>query len=511
MKKTLIILLLLTLLINSVFAANQVFSSKRAQLLDGENAGAITLVKEQDYASQLGGVRAIEILDRPSLAIGEKDYPVTVGDVYSLTYTLSGVSIVLPLQVTHSGTVRVPNVGDFSTLNKSFIELKNEIEQGVTSNYPYSNPTLTLTKTGVFTVFVSGEVYSSRRVEAWGLTRLSDMIGYATNMASTRNVIVKNSDGETSYDLYKALKEGDSNSDPILKSGDTVIFTERERLITIGGSVMIPGSYQLEEGEDLNALINRYAGGFSKNADSSKIILKRFENGRYNESIIENIDNLTLLDGDIIYISAIQSELYSVSIEGALLNDQKSASVSGSASTSYYFRFSTGDTVRDLVEVMNPYFISESDLAGASLIRKGEIIPISFADVLYGNDEMGNMALESGDRFIIPFSQLIVNVIGAVNKSGVYGFVPGKTASYYITLAGGYSTDAKGQNDFTIRDKYGNKIKASEVVPAEAVIEVARDNFVKNLQPAVAVIGIVSSVLAIVTSTLAIVAPSIYW
>ena len=120
------------------------------------------------------------------------------------------------------------------------------------------------------------------------------------------------------------------------------------------------------------------------------------------------------------------------------------------------------------------------------------------------------MPLKSGDRFIIPFNQLVVNVIGAVNKSGVYGYVPGKTASYYITLAGGMSTDSKGQNDFTVRDKYGNKLKNSNPVPSEAVIEVERDNFVRNLQPAVAVIGIVSSVLAIVSATLAIVAPTIY-
>ena len=508
MKRKLLIALLFLIMTFTLSAANQVVSSKKAAAFDA--AGDVyTLIRQESYTSQLGNVVPAVMPDRTSAALGDISYPVTVGDVYTLSYTISGATIELPLLVTHSGTVTVPGVGTISTSGKTYMELKDAVEKSVTSYYPYSNPVLTLTKTGVFTVYVSGEVYASQYAEAWGLTRLSDLAGLATDLASTRSVTVRNASGEKTYDLFRAVREGDESQNPILRNGDSVIFGRRECLVTVGGAVNRPGSYQLLEGEGVTELLNSYAAGFASNADLSAIVLRRYENGAYSERVIDKESDLKLKDSDIIYVTQLRTDLGSVSVEGALLN-KDGVQISGNASASYYFRFAEGDTVRDLVEIMSDYFISASDLAGVYLVRDGENIAMSFSDILYGNDEAGAMTLKSGDRFIIPFNQLVVSVIGAVNKSGVYGFVPGKTASYYITLAGGMSTDSKGRDEYTIRDKYGNKVRNTDPVPSEAVIEVERDNFVRNLQPAVAVIGIVSSVLAIVSATLAIVAPSIY-
>ncbi|MGN0906319.1 MAG: SLBB domain-containing protein [Bullifex sp.] len=509
MKRIILIALLLLTVTLTLSAANQVVSSKKAAAFDAAGE-SYTLVKQESYTSQLGNVTPAAMPDRTSAALGNINYPVTVGDVYTLSYTVSGATIELPLLVTHSQTVTVPSVGTISTEGKTYMQLKDAVEKSVTSYYPYSNPVLTLTKTGVFSVYVSGEVYASRYAEAWGLTRLSDLIALATDMASTRSVTVRNASGEKTYDLYRAVREGDENENPILRNGDSVIFSRRDTLVTVGGAVNRPGSYQILEGEGVSELLSSYAGGFASNADIAAIVLRRYENGAYTERVIPADSDIELEDSDIIYVTALRTDLGSVSVEGALLNKDTGTQISGNASASYYFRFAEGDTVRDLVEGMSDYFISASDLSGVYLIRNGENIALSFSDILYGNDETGSMMLKSGDRFIIPFNQLVVNVIGAVNKSGVFGYVPGKNASYYITLAGGLSTDSKGPDDYTVRDKYGNKLKNSDPVPSEAVIEVERDNFVRNLQPAVAVIGIVSSVLAIVSATLAIVAPSIY-
>ena len=509
MKRKIIISLLLLVLTFTLSAANQVVSSKKALEFDAASE-SYTVVRQESYPSQLGNVVPAVMPDRTSAALGDVNYPVTVGDVYTLTYTVSGATIELPLLVTHSGTITVPSVGTISTVGRTYMELKDAVEKSVTSYYPYSNPVLILTKTGVFSVYVSGEVQAARYADSWGLTRLSDLISLATDMASTRSVTVRNGSGEKTYDLYKGVREGDESQNPILRNGDSVVFNRRECLVTVGGAVNRPGSYQLLSGEGVSALLNSYADGFSSNADLTSIVLRRYEDGAYRETVITADSDIKLNDSDIIYVNSLRTDLGSVSVEGALLNREGTTQISGNASASYYFRFAEGDTVRDLVEGMSDYFISASDLAGVYLIRGGENIALSFSDILYGNDEAGTMPLKSGDRFIIPFNQLVVNVIGAVNKSGVYGYVPGKTASYYITLAGGMSTDSKGQDDFTVRDKYGNKLKNSDPVPSEAVIEVERDNFVRNLQPAVAVIGIVSSVLAIVSATLAIVAPTIY-
>lgn len=519
MKPLICALSILVLIAAPIAAQPQIIDSPQAAILLQTQQG-LKSIDRQSYVVQLGYPEVqteaqdgrAELEMRALIATGEKDYPVTVGDIYTLLYSSEVGPVSISLTVPHGGRMRVPGFGTFVVEGKTFAQLKEEIEDVVLRYYPYGDPVLSIQSTGVFLVDVTGESRNSTKVEAWGLSRLSSVISNASEAASTRKVTVVSRDGVSrDYDLYEVLREG-NGTDPLLSAGDRVIFSKRGTEITISGNVNRPGTYQIDAGETLDQVIDRYAHGAMTSADISSISIVRYVNGERSERKVKKGDGVALSDGDVISIFPAELYLGSVTVEGALSDPEATAAarVGGQAAIKLFFRFAEGERVRDLVEAMSSYFSASSDLADCYLIRDGVSTPISFSDILYGNSSAGEMELKNSDRFVIPFSQNFVTVNGAVNSTGTYGYVPGRTAQYYIGLAGGMSAQAKSSRDYTITDKNGNALEMDAVVPAEAVIEVTRDNFVTNLQPTVAVVSLTAGILGIVATSLAILLPHVY-
>ncbi len=499
-----------------LMADNQVVSSQRVTSLEEENAASQTSLW-QSYEEQLGLTMPDQIdLDylqemRLMEARGDINYMVTVGDIYQLAYTYNNQPVTLSLEVTHSPSVPVPSIGSFDRTGRTFTEFKNEVEAAILARYPYSNPNLTMIATGAFPVHVSGYVDSSQTVSAWALDSLSDMAYYASDNASTRDVTVISADGfESHYDLYKAKREGDLSQDPFLRPGDRIIFNQKETTVLVNGAVMRSGTYQILDGETLADVISGYALGLSRQADAGRISVTRYENGTYSEyNVALDDSSFALRDGDSIRVYSLDYPVGSVTLEGALQSSDSSAgtnSIAGQVSTQYFFRFLAGDTVEDMLVQMSPYFTASSDLDGCYLTRGGKSYPVSFRDVLYGNDPAGDMVLQNGDRFTIPFSNQIVTVNGAVNSPGTYAFVPGKDVTYYVNLAGGLSSEAKGLEKYKLYNSYGERIDDSSPITAETTIEMERSTFERDLGIAISVIGVVSTVTTIILNIIDIAA-----
>ena len=80
-----------------------------------------------------------------------------------------------------------------------------------------------------------------------------------------------------------------------------------------------------------------------------------------------------------------------------------------------------------------------ADLANAYLIRQDspQPIPVNLEKLLYDYNPTVDIALQPFDRVIIPTLRFTVSVLGDVDKAGIYYYVPQKTYSYYLSLAGG--------------------------------------------------------------------------
>ncbi|GHV24489.1 hypothetical protein AGMMS4952_00170 [Spirochaetia bacterium] len=260
----------------------------------------------------IGPLRAQEDIPNTQvqLAISSPSYPVTSGDVYSLTYVAAGVPVTYTITVDSSYRIRISNLGIINVTGKTYRQLKQDAETIVSKNYPLSGVQLTMIKPSVFSVYIKGEVSHSAELTTWAMGRLSSVV--SSNLSaysSIRNITVTSADGQIkTYDLFKAQRFGDLREDPYLRPGDIIILKHIDRKISVYGHVERPGSYELLPDENIRELIQIYAGGYTSRANIGRVELNRYVEN--NEGVAEIIyltqdeinDNYPLQHADAVYV-----------------------------------------------------------------------------------------------------------------------------------------------------------------------------------------------------------------
>jgi hypothetical protein len=103
---------------------------------------------------------------RLMLALSTANYPATPGDVYNLSYHTGitgggATAISIPIVLDADYQLKIQNMGTINARNKTYLQVRQEVENLVSRNYPMSGPTLTLIRMGYFTVPVTGETISA--------------------------------------------------------------------------------------------------------------------------------------------------------------------------------------------------------------------------------------------------------------------------------------------------------------------------------------------------------------
>ena len=431
----------------------------------------------QSYAQQLGlSASPVQMPENAvALASGNIDYPVTPGDVYTLTYYSSNVLITETISVDSTISVQLPFSGIINASDMTFIELKQKVEDSVLAVYPYAKPQLSIARCGMFPVSVSGQVKYSHDVQVWGLTRLSDLCWYASDYASTREVFVTYADGTVcKYDLYNALLNSDSANNPFVEPGCSVRFVKAKTTVTLSGSTRRTGTFQMLEGETLADLTEKYGEGLLNNAGTNQVTISGFHGGKFSTVTVAlgDASSYILADGDNVTVKDATQDMPYIVVEGAL-SDGTAADVS--KPTRIYYQFFPGETAEDLIRNIRGRFIASTNANGIYLTRlSGQKINLH-ADVVLTTDVEGITPLYKGDVITVPFSTQTVTVGGAVSKPGSYPYVPDRDYSYYINVAGGYTSDAK-QSELTIMNSDGFKVSRNNVILADSIINVPHRN-----------------------------------
>jgi protein involved in polysaccharide export with SLBB domain len=211
------------------------------------------------------------------IAISSPAYPVTAGDVYSLTYMAGSVPVAYSIIVDYSYQIRVSNMALITGAGKTYGQLKQEVEAIVSKNYSFSGVQLALVKPGAVRVFIKGEVTRAAEMTTWAMGRLSSVVnGSLTNYSSTRNITVASANGQIkTYDLFKAQRLGDLREDPYLRPGDIITVSHIDRKVSVYGEVERPGSYELLPGENIRELIRDYANGYTAWAATDRVEVTR--------------------------------------------------------------------------------------------------------------------------------------------------------------------------------------------------------------------------------------------
>jgi len=414
------------------------------------------------------------------LARSSADYRVTPGDVYTLTYAVGVNPFSYVIAVDSSYRIRVSNLGFVNGAGKTFMQLKSEVEAVVINNYPLSGVQLVLSQPATFKVHIKGEVSVAGEVAAWGLSRLSSLMGDAlTSFASLRDVSIRSSNGQARvYDLFKAQRLGDLSQDPYLRPGDEITFNRVKRSVTINGGVERPGTYQLLDEENIKELIEFYGSGFTPVADKTRLEMVRLtnsvdiagdkifltENDLANNYVLENYDVVT-----VPVITQLQPVMF---VEGAVTAADVTAGTASDIvpSNRLVVQFNKGETYASLVRRNIRWFTAISDTLNAYILRNNERIPLNLNPMLYDAFFRDDVLVQENDILVIPFRQYFITVAGSVLRPGRYPYIPDRDWEYYIALAGGFIMERNARQTVTITDLSGKRLKKTDAITPETVI-----------------------------------------
>jgi protein involved in polysaccharide export with SLBB domain len=228
------------------------------------------------------------------------------------------------------------------------------------------------------------------------------------------------------FNLGKVVLEGDSSQDLELLPGDVVtIFSkadirvpqsEQTRFVRLEGEFNSSGVYSVLPGETLRQLVKR-SGGLSPDAylygsEFSRESTRRVQQQRLNEYI----DQIEL-----------QISTNGTNNAGRAVSAQDTAALAATQAQ------------------------NQNVLNSLRQVRATGRIVLNLAPDSHGVDELPDLPLEDGDRFIVPRVPSTVSVDGAVYNQNSFVYDPNRRLGGYIRLAGGANRDADKSRAYVIR------------------------------------------------------------
>ncbi len=253
------------------------------------------------------------------------------------------------------------------------------------------------------------------------------------------------------FNLGRAVLDGDASQNPELLANDIVtIFStadirvptsQQTRFVRLEGEFVGAGVYSVKPGETLRQLVQR-AGGFTEDAylyasEFTRQSTRRVERQRLN-------DYADQLEAQVATVTAGNSS--------RALNDRDAAAAESAATGA---RSSIG-RLRQLQPVGRIVLKLKPDSEGVTSLPE--------------------LALEDGDRFIVPKIPANVYVEGQVYSANAFVFTPGRRTTNYLKLAGGPDREADRTRAFVLRAdgsvlsrQYGN-FEHALIYPGDTIV-----------------------------------------
>jgi protein involved in polysaccharide export with SLBB domain len=228
------------------------------------------------------------------------------------------------------------------------------------------------------------------------------------------------------FNLGKVVLQGDASQNLELEPGDVVtIFStadihvpqaQQTKFVRLEGEFVSAGIYSVLPGETLRQLVQR-AGGLTSDAYLFGSEFTRESTRRVQQQrLIEYVDQMDL-----------QANTNAANSAGGAINAQDSAAAAA-------------------LQAQNQNIINRLRQVQAT----GRIV-LDLPPDAHDLDQLPNMSLENGDRFIVPRVPLTVSVDGAVYNQNSFLYNPQRRVGGYIRLAGGANRDSDKNRSYVIR------------------------------------------------------------
>ncbi|MDQ5896002.1 MAG: polysaccharide biosynthesis/export protein [Pseudomonadota bacterium] len=411
----------------------------------------------------------------------------------------------LRLQVDRSGRITIPRIGAIPVAGVKFGDVTELISRRVGQVFRNYQVSVTLGQVRSVRVYVTGHV---KRPGVYNVSALSSVVsalmrsGGPTAAGSLRLVdLRRGKDLVTRYDLYDLLVKGDRSADRVVQNGDVIHIGPVGAQVALVGSVNRPAIFELKAGETIDDLLTM-AGGFTAVADRSRLSIERLDERaktRVAQLELPGAASQAPASGDVLRaFSAVEAtqpvarQNKRIRIEGEVLKpgeyvlppnvtvSQALGLAGGLTSNAYLYGTEfTRESVRQQQQVsydralrdMETEFARSSatqraisadeaatfeqrNTATTRLIEKLRQVRPTGRVVLQmtpGSDRLPDLALEDGDRILVPARPTTVNVFGSVFSSGAFLQEKGRSFSDYLNQAGGPTRGADDGAIFVLR------------------------------------------------------------
>jgi protein involved in polysaccharide export with SLBB domain len=474
--------------------------------------------------------------DAETVAEVPADYVVGVGDELHIAIWGS-VDADLRLTVDRTGRISIPRVGPVLVAGVRHADLSQVLQQRAAQVFRNFKLSATLGKVRSVRVYVTGFAV---RPGAYTVSALSTLVnavmlsGGPSAAGSMRRIELRRvGKPPVAFDLYDLLVRGDKSADRSLQAEDVVHFTAVGEQVAMIGSVNQPAIFELKPGETVSDLL-AMAGGFAAVGERSRVLIERLTE-RNDVRVVELRLPVQGQDkpraGDVVRaVSAItvaqpqNKRNKRVRIEGEVqrpgeyllppgttLADAVKAA-GGLTPGAYLFGTELNrDSVRlqqeqnydralrdletEFTRKASTQKATTSDEAAAQtaqaanstrLIERLRTVRPTGRIVLQMSpnaSSLPDVALEDGDRLLIPSRPNTVGVFGSVFNGGSFLYGEGRTVRDFLQLAGGSTRGADTASIFVLRANgsvlsarqesgwilSGNGLDASSALPGDTI------------------------------------------
>ncbi len=302
--------------------------------------------------------------------------------------------------------------------------------------------------------------------------------GPTPHAAEGAGFIIRADADRVSFDAA-AIWDG-SRPDLPLRANDRVVVPIDRVTVSITGAVELPGEYELLRGATVADLVNQ-AGGPTPYANRRRMTVRQPDvNGHYTSLAVTLEEGMlvTLRDNAVVRMLSSFGSGSAVVVEGAVFgkpadgegpitlptalpssSEELRTGLPAPIPVRLVLPFYPGMTVYDaLYAVGGPTPFARA--ADTYVVRDGERIEIDAA-ALWDDDGLhDDLPLQPRDQVVVPATEVLVTVLGEVNRPGVIPFQYGLTVSDYLLRAGGPTREADlGLVHFV--DKAGRSLRSA--------------------------------------------------
>ena len=438
-----------------------------------DDTSLVNYPKARIYGQDIFRNNELSFFQKSLDAKAPENYKVGSGDEISISvwgYSEFSETLI----VDDRGYISPSSYGRIYVKGLTFANMRSLLKSKFSSFLDMQNSEIdvTLAYSRVITVNIVGEVYNPGSYSIPAINTAFNALIAAkgpNQLGTVRNIYLKR-DGKIvdSLDIYQFLFNPTRSQDIYMQDGDYLFVPPAQHIIEVNGQVNRPYTYEAKHGESV-ADILRYAGGFTVNAFTDVVTLKRisYNSVRVNDVYKDHVESTIVQNGDDIVVNMISGRLSNV------------ISVEGSIGVAGNYEFIEGENVLGLLKrakcISDNTFLDRAYVIRLNEDRTRKHIAIDLGAIINNEEHKDNILMNeydivhvlSVDDFDDDFS---VSVFGAVRDAGEFLFGSGMTLQDILLKSGGLTQQAEGSRIEVSRimdyDTYSNRLK-----PRRAVIK----------------------------------------